>query len=86
MKKDIHPKMHPVIFRDSMAGKDFVLLSTITSKEVEKVGGVEHFVVHLDISSASHPFFTGKQKLVDTSGRVEKFKKQMERAQKNPSK
>jgi len=82
MKKDIHPVMHPVIFRDSTAGKDFTLLSTMTSQEVEKVGGVDHFVVHLDISSASHPFFTGKQKLVDTSGRVEKFKKQMERAEK----
>lgn len=86
MKKNIHPPMHPVIFRDSTAGKDFVLLSAMTSNEVEKVDGVDHYVIHLDISSASHPFFTGKQKLVDTSGRVEKFKRQMERAQKTPSK
>jgi len=71
--------MHPVIFRDGSAGKDFVVLSTLTSPEVEKIKGVEHYVVNVDISSASHPFFTGKQKLVDTSGRVEKFKKQMAR-------
>lgn len=73
---------HPVIFRDAGAGKDFILYSTLTSEEVEKVDGVDHYVIRLDISSASHPFFTGKQKLVDTSGRVEKFKRQMERAQK----
>ncbi len=86
MKKDIHPESHPVIFRDASAGQDFVMWSTMTSKEVEKVKGVDHFVIHLDISSASHPFFTGKQNLVDTSGRVEKFKAQMERAKKKTEK
>lgn len=80
MKKDIHPQMHPVIFRDASAGADFKAMSTATSKEKEKVDGVEYYVVQLDVSSASHPFFTGKQKLVDTSGRVERFKKQMEKA------
>jgi len=78
MKKEIHPEMRPVIFRDSTAGKDFYLYSTLTSKEKETVKGVEYFVIHLDISSASHPFFTGKQKLIDSSGRVEKFQKKME--------
>ena len=82
MKKDIHPKMHPVIFRDATAGVDFKAMSTATSNEKETIDGVEYYVVQLDVSSASHPFFTGKQKLVDTSGRVERFKKQMERAQK----
>lgn len=80
MKKDIHPKQHPVIFRDASAGKDFIALSTVTSEEVEKVKGVDHYVVQLDVSSASHPFFTGKQKLVDTSGRVERFKRQQKKA------
>ena len=80
MKKDIHPTQHPVIFRDASAGKDFIALSTITSDEVEKVKGVDHYVVQLDVSSASHPFFTGKQKLVDTSGRVERFKRQQAKA------
>lgn len=80
MKKDIHPLQHPVIFRDASAGKDFIALSTATSSEVEKVKGVDHYVIQLDVSSASHPFFTGKQKLVDTSGRVERFKRQQEHA------
>ncbi len=82
MKKDIHPQMHPVIFRDAGVKKDFVMMSTLTSEKTEKIDGVDHYVIHVDISSASHPFFTGKQKLVDTSGRVEKFKRQMEKVQK----
>jgi large subunit ribosomal protein L31 len=80
MKKDIHPIQHPVIFRDASAEADFVAMSTLTSEEVEKIKGVDHYVIQLDVSSASHPFFTGKQKLVDTSGRVERFKRQQERA------
>ena len=82
MKKDIHPAQHPVIFRDASAKADFIALSTLTSEEIEKVKGVDHYVIQLDISSASHPFFTGKQKLVDTSGRVDRFKRQQERAAK----
>ena len=54
----------------------------IFSTEVEKVKGVEYQVIQLDVSSASHPFFTGKQKLVDTSGRVERFKRQQAQAEK----
>lgn len=80
MKKDIHPQVHPVIFRDASADKDFVIWSTLTSKEVEKVNGVDHFVIRLDVSSASHPFYTGQQTFLDTSGRVEKFQKKLERA------
>ncbi len=75
MQTDIHPKMHPVVFRDASAGKDFFAYSTATSEEKETVKGTEYYVIHLDVSSASHPFFTGKQKLVDTSGRVERFKR-----------
>lgn len=82
MKKDIHPQVHPVIFRDASAGKDFQMWSTMTSEETEKVNGVDHYVIHMEVSSASHPFFTGKQKFVDTSGRVEKFQKRMAAAQK----
>jgi large subunit ribosomal protein L31 len=82
MKKDIHPEQHPVIFRDASAGADFTAMSVLTSDEVEKVDGVDHYVIQLDVSSASHPFFTGKQKLVDTSGRVERFKRQQARASK----
>ncbi len=73
MKKDIHPTLNPVIFRDASAGKDFFLYSTMTSEETEKHEGEEWFIVHLDVSSASHPFYTGKLNFVDTAGRVEKF-------------
>lgn len=82
MKKDIHPKTHKAIFRDPSAGKDFILTTTMTSDEKEKVDGVEMPVIRLDVSSASHPFFTGKQNLVDTSGRVEKFRARMAKAAK----
>ena len=82
MKKDIHEKMNPVIFRDAGAGVDFISTSTITSEEVEKIDGVDHFVIQLDISSASHPFFTGKENIVDSAGRVEKFKQRVQKASK----
>ena len=72
--------MHPVIFRDVMAKSEFKAMSTATSKETETIDGTEYHVIQLDVSSASHPFFTGKQSMVDTSGRVERFKKQMEKA------
>ena len=65
--------MHPVIFRDSGAGADFITTSTVTSDTVEQVNGVDHYVVLLDISSASHPHYTGQANIVDTAGRVEKF-------------
>ena len=82
MKKDIHPEQHPVIFRDASAEADFIAMSTVKAEEIEKIKGVDHYVIQLDVSSASHPFFTGKQKLVDTSGRVERFKRQQTRATK----
>ena len=79
MKKDTHPQLHPVIFRDSSAGVDFVIYSTMTTEESEDIKGVKHYIYRLDVSSASHPFYTGKQHLMDTSGRVEKFKAKMAR-------
>ena len=74
MKKDIHPEYREVIFLD--AAVNFSLLTRSTVKSNEKMkweDGKEYPVVRLDISSASHPFFTGKMKLVDTTGRVQKF-------------
>ena len=73
MKKDTHPDMHPVLFRDTGAGVDFVGCSTATSEEKETVDGVEHFVIPVEISSASHPFYTGEENIIDSAGRVEKF-------------
>ena len=75
--------MNPVIFRDANAGKDFIMYASLTSEEVEKIDGVDHYVVRVDVSSASHPFYTGKQNLLDSSGRVEKFKAKMAAAQAN---
>ncbi|HEX7008854.1 MAG TPA: type B 50S ribosomal protein L31 [Phycisphaeraceae bacterium] len=76
MKKDIHPAYRPVVFQDVSANFAFVTRSTIKTKETIKwEDGKEYPLVRVDISSASHPFFTGKQKFVDTAGRVEKFQR-----------
>lgn len=82
MKTDIHPKLNPVVFVDSSTGAEFVTTSTLTSEKTKKIGGVDHFVISVDISSASHPFYTGKQTLVDTAGRVDKFRARQEAAKK----
>jgi len=74
MKKETHPEYHPVIFVDPSVGAEFVTRSTMTSKETRDVDGVKYFVVRMEISSASHPFYTGKTRLVDTAGRVERFR------------
>lgn len=73
MKADIHPAYHPVVFVDGE--HEIISKSTMTSKETRAIDGVDHYVVKLDISAFSHPFFTGKQKLVDAEGRVDRFKK-----------
>lgn len=79
MKKDLHPTSHPVVFVDTSCNAEFVTTSTLKSEETRKIDGVDHFVIPVEISSASHPFYTGKQILVDTARRVEKFQ---ERAKK----
>ena len=76
MKKGIHPNYRPVVFLDVGAGVSFLSRSTVaTSDTVKWEDGVEYPLYKVDISSASHPFFTGKMKLLDTAGRVEKFQK-----------
>lgn len=82
MKANIHPVLHPVVFIDSSCKAEFATLSTLTSKETKKINGVDHYVISVDISSASHPFYTGKQTLVDTAGRVDRFKAKVEAAKK----
>lgn len=74
MKNDIHPVYHPVVFVDTGAGVEFASRSTMKSKEVRKIDGVDHYVVRIDVSSASHPFYTGKQRFVDAAGRIDKFR------------
>ncbi|MBD5389720.1 MAG: type B 50S ribosomal protein L31 [Bacteroidales bacterium] len=75
MKKDIHPENYrPVVFKDMSNDYAFLCKSTIQTKDTIKwEDGNEYPLVKLEISSASHPFFTGKVKLVDTAGRVDKF-------------
>ena len=74
MKSEIHPKYDFVVFKDGLNGTLFLTRSTMTSKEkVKYTDGKEYPLVTVEISSASHPFFTGQQQLVDTAGRVERF-------------
>ena len=75
MKKDIHPKDYRfVVFKDMSNGYQFLTRSTAQSKETTQwEDGKEYPLIKLEISHTSHPFFTGKMKLVDTAGRVDKF-------------
>jgi len=77
MKKDIHPEEYRlVIFEDVTAGKRFLIASTISTDKTDKWDdGKEYPLYQVEISSASHPFYTGQSKIVDTAGRVDKFKK-----------
>lgn len=76
MKKDIHPENYrPVIFEDVTAGKRFLVGSTIETTRTDKwEDGKEYPLFQVEISSASHPFYTGTAKTIDTAGRVEKFR------------
>ncbi|GGH57360.1 type B 50S ribosomal protein L31 [Rothia aerolata] len=74
MKKDIHPDYHEVLFRDLASGKTFLTRSTRTSEKTETwEDGKEYPLVEVEISSESHPFYTGKQRIMDSAGRVERF-------------
>ena len=74
MKQGIHPENYrPVVFKDMSNDDIFITRSTMADKETIEVDGVEYPLIKIEISSTSHPFFTGKAKLVDTAGRVDKF-------------
>ncbi|GAO29254.1 type B 50S ribosomal protein L31 [Geofilum rubicundum] len=74
MKQGIHPDNYRMVaFKDMSNGDTFITRSTVNARETEEIDGVEYPVVKLEISSSSHPFYTGKMKLVDTAGRVDKF-------------
>ena len=82
MKKDIHPKTYrTVVFKDMSNGHTFLSKSTAYSNEtvVWEGDGQEYPVIKLEISNTSHPFYTGKNVLVDTAGRIDKFKKRYEK-------
>jgi large subunit ribosomal protein L31 len=75
MKKNIHPPYGSVVFRDKSAGTAFLTRSTQTSAETIDWEGVTYPVIDVEVSSASHPFWTGRGRVVDTEGRVERFRR-----------
>ncbi len=81
MKTDIHPKTYRfVVFKDMSNGHSFLSRSTTAAKEtIQWEDGQEYPLVKLEISNTSHPFYTGKNVLVDTAGRIDKFKKRYQK-------
>ncbi|GAA1193804.1 type B 50S ribosomal protein L31 [Prauserella alba] len=76
MKPDIHPEYHPVVFQDANTGDRFLTRSTATSdRTIEWEDGTTYPLVTVEISSASHPFWTGTQRIMDSAGQVEKFRR-----------
>lgn len=73
--KDTHPDYRDVVFHDLSSNEKFIIGSSAPTDETIEVDGEEYPLVEIEISSASHPFYTGEQRLVDTEGRVEKFRK-----------
>ncbi len=83
MKKDIHPKNYrPVLFIDNSNGAEFIISSAVATDEKGKAkkDGKEYPIFRLEVSSASHPFYTGNEKSLDTAGRAEKFKARVAKA------
>lgn len=82
MKKDIHPEYRPVVFHDTSANYSFLTRSTIkTNRTIVWEDGNEYPLVNVEISSKSHPFYTGEQRIVDTAGQVDRFMRRLQTAQ-----
>ncbi len=80
MKDGIHPAYHPVSFKDASSGFAFVTRSTQSSDQMmEWTDGKSYPVITMEITSHSHPFYTGQQRMIDTQGRVDRFKKRYAR-------
>ena len=76
MKKDIHPKNYRLVaFKDMSNSEVFICRSTANTRDTLEIEGVEYPLIKMEISSSSHPFYTGKMSFVDTAGRIEKFNK-----------
>ena len=88
MKKDIHPENYrQVIFHDNSSGERFLVGSTVDTEQTDKwEDGKEYPLAFVDVSSASHQFYTGQEKVMDTAGRVERFKARAEKAKKTAKK
>ena len=83
MRPGIHPDYHPIVFRDKSADFAFLTRSTMTSDQtIEWEDGNIYPVVDVDVSGASHPFWTGRGRILDTAGRVEKFERRYGRTRK----
>lgn len=83
MKKNLHPDNYrPVVFQDSNNNSTIITRSTVTTDETITIDGAEYPLVKLHISSSSHPFFTGEERIVDVEGRVDKFKARQAAAKK----
>ena len=83
MKKEIHPESYRLVAFKDMSNDDiFITKSTVETKETIEVDGVEYPLVKLEISRTSHPYYTGKTKLIDTAGRIDKFKNKYAKFQK----
>ncbi len=74
MKEGIHPNYREVLFVDVSNGFKFITRSTIVTRETDVFEGKEYSLAKIEISSESHPFYTGQQKIMDTAGRIEKFR------------
>jgi large subunit ribosomal protein L31 len=83
MKKDIHPNnFREVVFHDNSSGTEFLIASTVKTTETTTFKGKEYPLFRVEISSASHPFYTGAEKVIDTAGRVDRFKRRAASAKK----
>ncbi|EAR14476.1 MULTISPECIES: type B 50S ribosomal protein L31 [Robiginitalea] len=87
MRKDIHPDNYRLVAFKDMSNDDvFITKSTAETRETMEVDGVEYPLVKLEISRTSHPFYTGKSKLIDTAGRIDKFKNKYKKFDKKEGK
>jgi len=75
VKPDIHPDYHKVLYIDTATGDEWISRSTLTSKETREVDGEEIPVIKLEISSHSHPFWTGKMRELDSDGKIDRFRR-----------
>ena len=87
MRKDIHPDNYRLVAFKDMSNDDvFITKSTAETRETMEVDGVEYPLVKLEVSRTSHPFYTGKSKLIDTAGRIDKFKNKYKKFDKKEGK
>ncbi|MCE2392452.1 MAG: type B 50S ribosomal protein L31 [Proteobacteria bacterium] len=82
MKEGIHPEYRKVVFVDVSTGTEFVTRSTVRSDKTREVGGEELPEVRVEISSASHPFYTGTMREIDTAGKIERFRRRYQKSSK----